>query len=971
MAINKNQSAIREVRDQLFLDTADGGRLNIVTANLGIKRPVFGIGDDKWRALIKRIALKPKLITRVFRHVLEICVGPQYNRRSDLTTASVIGDKILIVGDASKFVQTGTIILDEGQGTEETIDFCIVNKNTNEIFLNNPTIFAHAVHTSASNLLKTDVAALATVLPLNNTFGFPTTGFPYTISVGAGTLLEETVTVTAVNGNSITVSALVNAHSGFKSSFVRRPLEDATFEGRVFLQFDIQDTREFPETGWIRIDNNVQVAASDVLFEDVGTSFTNQTTGFNDATDANWTVFPGGEATGDYAAIGYTFPFFEFSADNTNGTAGVGGIVVWEYWDGSIWSLLPGVVDGTSGFTAAVSDGQIVTWTDPGDWATTTLDGGSSLYYIRARITTVYSTNPIYDQGFVEFGEEIVFFDENDSALDVLFLKTPLLRAHASGVSVELLVPGETVSTASVLQAGIHWDIFDTDPRNLRVFIPSTLELVRLIDASYLHGAVPAAASTTLAVETLATDTQISLVSAAGFPDEAGIILIDGTAIKFYTLRDEDASPDPLLQLTSTVGAIFSIGDSVVLVREEYAGTNLEEGNLRDIAGVVQPNQFSGPYLYELGERAPSITNTTTTSILPSPTKMANDQDVGFTNLEVLDASQWSTAYPYAARIGRLSGFEEDVSVTDRTLAALVNETPETITVDPALGATSLGISDAVPFPETSVSNQAGYRIIIDRGNPNEEIAFVLDNDAATGPGTLTVRPLLIDHSTTETVELLADVLTVTVGLAKPHKSAQVTPTSVGDRVEVLTSSFTVSSTSGFSNSGTAILNFGKERINARSKITTVVSTSVYAFADTSIYPTTDFPYQIVMGQGLFNEELVLVTANDTGLDRLTLTAPAPLTHVVGEYVEFNTGEPEVFTYQDIDGATIIEMIPAQVFDKHTIGERVILSTSESVPDITGFDYPFYLPPDPQICIDLMFELIRAHGVKVTIIDDR
>jgi hypothetical protein len=45
--------------------------------------------------------------------------------------------------------------------------------------------------------------------------------------------------------------------------------------------------------------------AADATFEDVGTGFTNQTTGFNDATDANWTVFPSSEATGDYAAIGF------------------------------------------------------------------------------------------------------------------------------------------------------------------------------------------------------------------------------------------------------------------------------------------------------------------------------------------------------------------------------------------------------------------------------------------------------------------------------------------------------------------------------------------------------------------------------------------------------------------------------------------------------------------------------------------
>ena len=45
-----NQSAIAETRDQLFLDTADGNRLNVVTGNLGLDRPIITMGDDEWRA---------------------------------------------------------------------------------------------------------------------------------------------------------------------------------------------------------------------------------------------------------------------------------------------------------------------------------------------------------------------------------------------------------------------------------------------------------------------------------------------------------------------------------------------------------------------------------------------------------------------------------------------------------------------------------------------------------------------------------------------------------------------------------------------------------------------------------------------------------------------------------------------------------------------------------------------------------
>lgn len=135
--------------------------------------------------------------------------------------------------------------------------------------------------------------------------------------------------------------------------------------------------------------------------EDSPSTFVDQTAGFNDATNANFTPFPTTEATADYVAIGFRQKFANVTFDNLNGTSGAGGVIVWEYWNGSTWASLSGVSDGTTGFTASVADDQVLTFTVPGDWARRALNTSADLFYIRARITTVYSTNPIYDQGFV------------------------------------------------------------------------------------------------------------------------------------------------------------------------------------------------------------------------------------------------------------------------------------------------------------------------------------------------------------------------------------------------------------------------------------------------------------------------------------------------------------------------------------------------------------------------------------------
>ncbi|KKM25824.1 hypothetical protein LCGC14_1591050, partial [marine sediment metagenome] len=70
-----------------------------------------------------------------------------------------------------------------------------------------------------------------------------------------------------------------------------------------------------------------------------------------------------------------------------------------DYWDGSAWSDISDTDNTDTG--ASLAQTGTVTFTVPSDWATQALNGSALLYYIRARVTTVYTTNPVYDQGFI------------------------------------------------------------------------------------------------------------------------------------------------------------------------------------------------------------------------------------------------------------------------------------------------------------------------------------------------------------------------------------------------------------------------------------------------------------------------------------------------------------------------------------------------------------------------------------------
>ena len=197
---------------------------------------------------------------------------------------------------------------------------------------------------------------------------------------------------------------------------------DTTDIGRDLLHTGDSDRGtilDFNTTGstkyvWVRPDSNaaannfdtgsgtmtVQNDSLSQVWQVDNTTFVDESTDANSTGNADWAIFPASEDTSDYVAIGYSQKFRKVIFDNANGTAGVGGTVSWQYWNGS-WTALTGVSDGTTGFTAAAADGQTLTFTVPTDWVTTSLNGSQNLYYIRAIVTGTYSTNPIYDQGFI------------------------------------------------------------------------------------------------------------------------------------------------------------------------------------------------------------------------------------------------------------------------------------------------------------------------------------------------------------------------------------------------------------------------------------------------------------------------------------------------------------------------------------------------------------------------------------------
>ncbi|MCK5556924.1 MAG: DUF2341 domain-containing protein, partial [Candidatus Hydrogenedentes bacterium] len=81
--------------------------------------------------------------------------------------------------------------------------------------------------------------------------------------------------------------------------------------------------------------------------------------------------------SGDYLYLGSTSKFTGVNIDLQQ--AGAGGTLNWQYWNGA-WANLSNVTGAAKNFTAS----GFVHFDQPSDWAKTSVNGGPSLYYVRA-----------------------------------------------------------------------------------------------------------------------------------------------------------------------------------------------------------------------------------------------------------------------------------------------------------------------------------------------------------------------------------------------------------------------------------------------------------------------------------------------------------------------------------------------------------------------------------------------------------
>jgi len=216
---------------------------------------------------------------------------------------------------------------------------------------------------------------------------------------------------------------------------------------------------------------------------DDGGSLTNETDEAIDVTDDNVTLLPTSPEVDDAYYIGSENKFYDFLIDIT--TAGSGSWQLeWEYYNGSSWVSLPGLVDDTNEFTSGGINE--VSWNYTEDWSTTTVGSEADLYWVRARVDTYTSITtqplagaiqisdfPSVDTEFTVFYDafpESIIFDENNNIPNAGFDVSVLYKqqVYPAGQTIALIPSRIIVSdvTGSQTQHDLDTDFEVVDADN-------------------------------------------------------------------------------------------------------------------------------------------------------------------------------------------------------------------------------------------------------------------------------------------------------------------------------------------------------------------------------------------------------------------------------------------------------------------------------------------------------------------------
>lgn len=963
MSIISTQSDIAEVRDQMSLDYADGKYLNVVTANLGLQRPPFGFSDAQWRALARAIALQYKQIETKFEAVLSIILGPKVTQCGAFAVDVLAGAKHAQLVGTDQFPQVGTMVIDQGLASEETVEYIFIDRYTNTVYFKTPLVYNHtAVNKEWESGVISDFGIGATHVNVFDANGFPIPGTQYTVCIGRGTPYESAGPLTGVtlDARKITISASTKGGTGASAVAGTQLILDGGATQLDSFYFTLANVDVLmPENGWL------QSSALSTTFTATAGSTTSVT------------------VAGPISASRYGGFWVRFTG---NVTAALANKIA--YVEDNTTTVL--TFGNTLGSAPAAGDTFVVL---------------GNFQYIRVaesdRSVLLRRELPDHMQ-FPKYTEFSVLRPTMTAAIAQVQVKGVGWDVFQTDPHhVEILLPPEFLSnnlrSASYIRetglsgtssANAIRNIGDTD---ISVSTTSGMPLIGTLNVATSHRyayynphawvtADATAGATTLKV----TDTSQFLPTGTLRYNASTVLysVVDATTLSTAPLPADIRVPtlvrdEHRFRLAKGLLAPIAVLDVV----EFY--TNYDSGNVWTVDDV-----WPGPYVWDLfseTHKKETTPNNKLTEVVSGPTFLSVDRVATATVLEVEDASSFSTAVPYDALVGENSGNIETLAIQQISLRSRTYEVT-TANVNPGDMSVVMTSLAGPVAPLNQFPNGGPYRVVIEPFTANAEVLEVISTAVGTTLNLST--PVVRAHAIGSRVVLLADLLRISPATSDDHlgnikyadRFALYAPeTQVGsaDVVRPLYTQATLSlgGTDFSPTASNAIFNFGDAVVPVHAKLAAnvVAGDTSATLDDSSKFPTTGYPYVITLdvGAGPLLQERLHVTNNNTGTNVLTFSHPAVFSHSSGRRVEFTPGPQENISYTTRVGA-VLDFVPyIQVDHTHYAMETLSPAVGTGYPSRDGFDFPLRIPVTVQDRVQYMIDLVRAAGVEVTFVSKR
>ena len=931
------------------------------------------------------MALQFKQIANKFRQLLEILIGPQTTRIANSDIDVGVNAPNFTVSDASELPDVGTLIWDEGLASEETIEYCFVDRKSNTVTLNGVTEFEHQSAPQDAESIMLGAQVGDTEIQVSNPQAFPSSDYPYTLVLGRGTPEEEVVQLLGVDlaTKVLTVSPLANTHPDPLPQLISSDITVDYGVGSYILQ--VSSINSFPDTGT-------------VLLGDSATTFTVVSATSTSITVAPSTFEPGTLIGYKVALVGILGDAERYIQSNTADTLTLTQPLPGTPSFGVPFRIRP-VVEYTSRDTESESPSLNIRRAIPTVVAPT---AGTQV-----EVLDTYRTAAL--AGIKVQGRDWDLIDNGSGLLEVLVpdIEDEKFRLiDAAYFHAEEESPSPTATTLATT-------VITTDSVDL--LVDSTIGFpeagVLQLPAENIGFAAKEPTFTT--AEVLTGASSITVENSFVLPGPGGVIDLDiqRTSPETVTVVTNDTATGivtfaPALASDHLEGATvryaaFTIPHGhtvstpastvISLFQPVYAGTDLVTGGDPSVIDL-----FQGPYVFKDDEYIiGSVGNTELDEIVSGPTRLAmtlspetglkTAVEVENGNLLPLDSafeltidSEDMTATEVGLIQRCLSGFAFSIS------SGFTNITTDTGTLRP------VSADPGGKFPDAT-----GYRVRLSPNTPREEVAFVT---GISGDVLQLESPTTINHFSTDTIELYSDTITVQqidlphtgvndysdralsgVGVLRPR------PFTINDDVDVARvipkyNTLTVADGSVLDSTGGTIAiswGLGNRRVETRLAIADAPGNNFLDCVDTSEFPIfPDYPYFVVVGEGEAVEETVIIDGNSTILNRLIIdTAIEPgdlrFTHPVGTRVRLINGDTEIIPYDSVLGDVISFSEPIMLQSNHQTGEKVSLVTGFSDPSEFGTDFPLRMPPNLLQRVELLFDLIRAAGVEVRFINKR